>query len=132
MMIDTLKDESQLSMLIPLIEMFEEETEVSLSQNLIEVSNSLQGDIYLTIFGGDENAIKGYLCGYFSSRTSFMITQLFSSTPELTEELFNYLQTHLRSQGVTSLLGHTKRDVRVFRKFGFEISHYLLIKRLEG
>jgi hypothetical protein len=127
-----LTTEQELIKLIPLIEQFGKDTQIAHSQNLVEVANSLQGTAYLTVIYGTEDCYKSYVCGYYMNEINFMISQLFSDHLYSTLQPVEFLENHLKKESIKNVFAHIKEHPEGFEKFGYKISHYLLLKKLEG
>ena len=121
--------DNQLNLLLPLIEAFSKETKLSLSQNLIQVANCLQGNNCLTSICGTDSCFKSYSCGHFISDTSFMVTQYYSSNPMASYQSLEFLEEQARDRGANTIFTYVKHSPEGFKKYGYEVSHYLLTKR---
>jgi len=126
-----LEMDSQLNLLLPLIIEFTKEAKIPLAQNLIEVSNCLLGRGYLAAIYGSESCFKSYACGHFISDTSFMVTQYYSSNPMVSYQSLEFLESQVKVLGAKTIFTHVSHSPEGFKKYGYEVSHYLLTKNLE-
>ena len=126
-----LETDDQLILLLPLIEKYTKESKVPLSQNLVEVSNCLLGRGYLASIYGSKSCFKSYACGYFISELSFMVTQYYSSNPLVSYQSLKFLEEQAKTRGAKEIFTHVSHSPEGFKMYGYEVSHYLLIKKLE-
>ncbi len=123
------------SLLIPYIERFAKETDTPFHQHINEVSTSLMNDNVLTIVGKDdekEGKIVAYLCGFYLNKTEFMMSQMYSSDPELTKVIGHFLDDHLRSIGIKKIIALFKHDPRTAERHGFKVERYVMVKTIEN
>jgi hypothetical protein len=132
MKVSLLQTDLQLSHLLPLICDFCVETGESLQECLQDVLDSLKGDGTWTLVVEEEEGgeMVAYLTGHFKTKEEFYITQIFSSSPPVSPLLHETLEEAVKQVGGKSILGKTRHDVRVFEKYGYTLSEYVMKKEV--
>jgi len=117
--------------LIPLVEEFSTRTESPLWQNLHEVTLAMHGATFVIFYEREELPIA-YICGAPLQGENFMISQSLSKDPGVTMLLYKSLENKLQDLGYKRILLHCKCNPRIFKKYGFNFSRFLLSKELGG
>jgi hypothetical protein len=128
MKVDFLQGED-FEMLIPLIKKFSVKAQVPFWQQVNEVSNSFVHENWFTIIGGDPIP-TAYLCGYYLSKTEFMVSQLYSEDPEMTKAILSFLESQLRLVKVEKIIALFKHHPRTAERHGYKVERYVMVKNI--
>ena len=130
MKINLLETDHDFEDLLPIIKKFSVKAQVPLWQQVGEVSNSFVHENWLTLIGGDPIPIA-YLCGYYLSKTEFMVSQLYSEDPEMTKAILSFLEAYLKSVKVEKIIALFKHHPRTAERHGYKVERYVMVKNLD-
>lgn len=129
MLITLLETDEEFEELLPLIKQFAIEASVPFWQQVNEVSGSLTNQNWLTIIANDDGPVA-YLCGYYLSKSEFMVSQLYSKNPGVTKAVLLYLETYLKSVKVEKVIALFKHHPRTAERHGYKVERYVMTKSL--
>ena len=129
MKITLLETDEEFAELLPLIKQFSIKADVPFWQQVNEVSGAFTNQNWLTIVAGDDGPIA-YLCGYYLSKSEFMVSQLYSKNPDVTKAILLHLETYLKSVKVEKIIALFKHHPRTAERHGYRVERYVMTKSL--
>ena len=126
-----LDNDNQIEKLLPIVVAYTKATGSNLAQNLMEISLSKQRTDMLTAISEDQNGeYVAYLCCQFIDQRTVLVTQCYSKRREALNYLFEPFVSQLRvlsGGAVEKIIAFCDPPLlRVYRRFGAELSKYLI------